>query len=198
VATLVGLVPALQTSGQRLVHAMRGIAAQEAAGRRHSLRSGIVVAEVALAVLLLAGASLLLRSFGSLLRTDPGFNPDRVVALQVFAWDRNTTPERRAAFFQEILRRMKDDPLVSEVGAVSAMPFIEANIKHRDTRRRRSPADTWQHRGHGRLSDIRDARILPHAWRHRTWGTRVRRDRQDGLAPRDRDQRGTGKDDVRR
>jgi predicted permease len=129
VATLVGLVPALQTSGRSLVNAMRGVAAQDGeVSRRHSLRSGIVVAEVALAVLLLAGASLLLRSFGSLLQTDPGFNPDRVVALQVFAWDRNTSPERRSAFFQEILRRMKDDPLVEEVGAVSAMPFIEANI----------------------------------------------------------------------
>jgi putative ABC transport system permease protein len=129
VATLVGLVPALQTSRRSLVNAMRGVAAQDdVVSRRHSLRSGIVVAEVALAVLLLAGASLLLRSFGSLLQTDPGFNPDRVVALQVFAWDRNSSPARRAAFFQQILRRMQDDPLVAEAGAVSAMPFIEANI----------------------------------------------------------------------
>jgi putative ABC transport system permease protein len=128
VAVLVGLLPALLTSGVRLVRALRGIAIEEVAGRRHSLRSGIVVAEIALAVLLLAGAALLLRSFGALLSTDPGFNPDRLVALQVFAWTRNGTPERRALFVQEVLRRMEADPLVTGVGAVSAMPFIEADI----------------------------------------------------------------------
>jgi predicted permease len=49
----------------------------------------------------------------------------------VFAWDRNTTPERRAAFVQQILDRMRSDARVQEVGAVSAMPFIEANISIR-------------------------------------------------------------------
>lgn len=129
VAMVVGLVPALITSGMRLVDALRGVSVQDTqSARRHSLRSGIVVAEIALAVLLLTGAALLLRSFGALLRIDPGFTSDRIVALQVFAWDRNATPEKRVAFMQHVLERMKADPSVAEVGAVSAMPFIEANI----------------------------------------------------------------------
>lgn len=128
VAVVVGIFPAWQSSGGRLLDAIRGAAPSGVTMRRHSLRTTIVIAEVALALLLMTGAGLLLRSFRLLLQTDPGFDPDRVVALQVFAWDRNTTPEKRAAFFQQILDRMRARPHVLDVGAVVAMPFIEANI----------------------------------------------------------------------
>jgi len=107
---------------------LRGASAGGGGGTRHPLRAGIVVAEVALALLLMTGAGLLIRSFAVLLREDPGFNAERVVALQVFAWDRNTTPEKRVAFFQQVLDRMRALPQMQQVGAVSAMPFIEANI----------------------------------------------------------------------
>jgi predicted permease len=127
VAAIVGLVPAWQSSGHRLLDSLCSATTPQSSGR-HSLRTGIVVAEIALAVLLITGATLLLRSFGALLRVDPGFEPDRVVALQVFAWDRNTNPDERVAFFREVLSRMSSDPKISHVGAVSAMPFIEANI----------------------------------------------------------------------
>jgi putative ABC transport system permease protein len=126
VAVVVGVIPAWRSSGGRLAEVLRGVSSRS--GNRHPLRAGIVVSEVALALLLTIGAGLLVRSFVSLLRTDPGFNPSRVVALQVFAWDRNTTPEKRAAFFEHVLDRMRGLSLVREVGAVSAMPFIEANI----------------------------------------------------------------------
>ena len=128
VAVVVGIVPAWQSSGGRLLGALRGVAPGSGGGSKHQVRSAIAIAEVALALLLMSGAGLLLRSFSLLLQTDPGFSPERVVALQVFAWDRNTTPEKRAVFFQEVLDRMQARPRVREVGAVSAMPFIEANI----------------------------------------------------------------------
>lgn len=128
VAIVVGIMPAWQISGGRLLDVLRGIAPGSGGASRHHLRATIVVVEVALALLLMTGAGLLLRSFSLLLQTDPGFNPERVVALQVFAWDRNTTPEKRAVFFQQVLDRMRARPQVLEVGAVAAMPFIEANI----------------------------------------------------------------------
>ncbi len=128
VAIVVGVIPAWQSSGGRLLDVLRGISDGGGGGTRHPLRAGIVVGEVALALLLMSGAGLLIRSFVLLLQTDPGFNPERVVVLQVFAWDRNATPEKRAAFFQQVLDRMKALPQVQRVGAVSAMPFIEANI----------------------------------------------------------------------
>ena len=128
VAILVGIMPAWHCSGGRLLEVLRGASVTSGGTARHALRSGIVIAEVALALLLMTGAGLLLRSFAALVDTDPGFTPDRVVALQVFAWDRNTTPEKRAAFFQQVLQRMRELAGVQDVGAVSAMPFIEANI----------------------------------------------------------------------
>jgi putative ABC transport system permease protein len=54
-----------------------------------------------------------------------------VFSLQVFAWDRNDTPAKRAAFFDQSLDRLRSQPGVAAAGAVSAMPFIDANINMR-------------------------------------------------------------------
>ena len=127
VAVIVGMVPAWQGSRGGIVEVLRNTSAGGGPSR-HRVRAAIVVAEVALALLLTTGAGLLLRSFSLLVSIDPGFSADRVVALQVFAWDRNTTPEKRAVFFAQVLDRMRARPQVRAAGAVTAMPFIEANI----------------------------------------------------------------------
>jgi putative ABC transport system permease protein len=95
---------------------------------RRAFRRGLVAAEVALALVLMTGAGLLVRSFERLTSVDPGFSADGVVALQVFAWDRNPTPERIRAFFDATLERLRSQPGIEAVGAVSAMPFATANI----------------------------------------------------------------------
>ena len=51
----------------------------------------------------------------------------------MFAWDRNDTPQKRASFFEQTLERMRSQPGVAAAGAVSAMPFIEANINIRSS-----------------------------------------------------------------
>jgi putative ABC transport system permease protein len=76
---------------------------------------------------------LLLRSFARLLSVDPGFSPGRVVALQVFAQDRNDTPEKLRRFFAGTLDRIRALPGVEQAGAVSAMPFMIANIDIKST-----------------------------------------------------------------
>lgn len=126
VAVAAGLVPAwrlsatgLQASGSRTV-------AGDRAQRR--LRSTLVAAEVALAVVLVAGTALLLRSFVNLLRVDTGFSTRGVVALQVFAWDRNESAAARRTFFERAVDRLAALPGVESAGAVTAMPFIESNI----------------------------------------------------------------------
>ena len=98
------------------------------ASQRQPLRRGLVVAQVATALVLLFGAGLLGRSFGRLVRTDPGFRAGGVAVLQVFAWDRHPGAAAQAAFFRETLARIDALPGVTAVGAVSRMPFIEANI----------------------------------------------------------------------
>jgi putative ABC transport system permease protein len=126
---LCGCVAALAASRTAGRTSLRESGREVAGGlRRQPLRRGLVVAQVAAALVLLFGAGLLGRSFIRLLRTDPGFRAEGAIALQVFMWDRNPTPARQAAFLRETLARIEALPGVKAAGAVSRMPFIEANI----------------------------------------------------------------------
>jgi putative ABC transport system permease protein len=95
---------------------------------RRSFRRGLVTAEVAFALMLLAGAGLLIRSFDRLTAVDPGFSPAGVAELQVFVYERHATPEETRVFFTTTLARIRALPGVRAAGAVSAMPFAAANI----------------------------------------------------------------------
>lgn len=123
-----GIVPALRLSRSSPVRAMGAGGQSPVADGRSRLRRALAVGEVALAVLLLAAAGLLLRSFTGLLRVDPGFREDNVLALQLFLSERQESPEARALFFSDTLERVASLPGVQEAGAVSMMPFIEAAI----------------------------------------------------------------------
>jgi putative ABC transport system permease protein len=124
-AAAFGLVPSLQFSKPDLNEALKegGRAASAGAGR-HRLRRALVVAEVALALVLLVGAGLLLRSFARLLRVDPGFSPENTLALQVHVYDQYPKPEQQAAFFEAALARVAALPGVRAAGGSSAPPFI--------------------------------------------------------------------------
>jgi putative ABC transport system permease protein len=123
-----GLVPALQLSRAEFVAGVReGGRATGPASRRRA-RNVLLASEVAVALVLLVGAGLLVRSFGRLLAIDPGFRQENVLALQVFAWERNNGPDRLTLYFERCLERLRALPDAVAVGAVSAMPFIEANI----------------------------------------------------------------------
>jgi putative ABC transport system permease protein len=119
-----GLVPALQFSrrGEDLLRS------RQSGGVGARLRRSLVVVEVAIALVLLAGAGLLVRSFDRLLSVDPGFKPQNVVMAQVFVWDRHAGPERARNFFAATIERMASLPGVDAAGAVSAMPFAMSNI----------------------------------------------------------------------
>ncbi|HYO99512.1 MAG TPA: ABC transporter permease [Pyrinomonadaceae bacterium] len=127
-ALVFGVVPALRFSKPDLNHCLKETGRVDGGGRsRHRLRSTLVVAEIALALVLLIGAGLLLRSFVSLLRVDPGFAADKVVALQVFIWDRYATPEQRAAYAEQALEKLKTVPGVETAGITTALPFLESS-----------------------------------------------------------------------
>ena len=85
----------------------------------------LVIGEVALALVLLTGASLLARSFVNLLRVDPGFSQERVVALPVFVWRAYPEAPRRALFFEETLQQVSAVPGVTSAAAASIIPFAE-------------------------------------------------------------------------
>ena len=94
---------------------------------RHRLRNTLVVTQIALAFVLLVGAGLVLRSFVSLLRVDPGFAADKVVAIQAFIWDRYNKPEQRQAYTKETLEKIESLPGVEAAGVTTAIPLLESS-----------------------------------------------------------------------
>ena len=90
---------------------------------RLRFRSLLFVTEVALALVLLVGSGLLIRSVIVLLRVDPGFVPERRAMVQLFLWDLYPKPELRAGALRDMLDHMMVVPGVESVGAVSALPF---------------------------------------------------------------------------
>jgi predicted permease len=119
------LVPALRAARVSLVDAFKDGSPQASAGvQRQRLRGALVVAELALAVMLLAGAGLMLRSLWNLSRIDLGFNPDRVLtmrlALPAAQYD---TPEKVGGFYQQLLGRVRGLPGVERAGLLRLLPL---------------------------------------------------------------------------
>ena len=124
-----GLAPARMFSSPDLNSAVReGGRGTSASRGKLRARSLLIVTEVALALVLLVGSGLLIRSFIVLLRVDPGFVPENRAMVQLFLWDLYPKPELRAGVLRDILDRMTLVRGVESVGAVSALPFAAANI----------------------------------------------------------------------
>ena len=120
-----GLAPALQTSRLRLQDALKeGSAASGSGLESGRLRRAFVAAEVALAIVLLVGAGLMLRSFLGLRAADPGFDPRGVVTLEVsVAGTRQAEPGRREVLYRQILERFRGLPGVRAAGAINHVPI---------------------------------------------------------------------------
>jgi predicted permease len=124
---LFGMAPALRLARGRSI-SMGGFGGRVAAGGRDRVRSSLVVAEVALAVVLVVIGGRLLASFVRLTATDPGFRADRVLASVVLpAPERYKDPEQRALFYQRILDSARALPGVTSAGTVDALPFSGEN-----------------------------------------------------------------------
>jgi predicted permease len=119
---LFGLAPALQATNPNQVENLREGGRGSGAGRRHTrLSRTLVVSEVALSIILLAGAGLLLRSFWRVLQVRPGFNPKNLTTLQIWipvsnnpATDPYALEEKRAAFLMDVFRRVSVLPGVEQ------------------------------------------------------------------------------------
>jgi predicted permease len=121
-----GLVPAVRLSGLGLQ--MPGNRTMTGDRSQRHLRSALVIAEVALALMLVSGTGLLMRSFVNLLNVDTGFTREHVMVMQMFAWDRNPGAPALRSFHDRITAKVASIPGVQHVGVVQAMPFIESNI----------------------------------------------------------------------
>jgi putative ABC transport system permease protein len=120
-----GLAPALQASKVELTEAMKeGSRSAGAGGGRGRLRGALVVAEIAIALVVLIGAGLLLRTFRRLQQVDLGFDARNVITATVTLNDaRYPKPEQAAAFFQNLLDRVKALPGVEAASAVVPQPL---------------------------------------------------------------------------
>ncbi len=122
---LFGFAPALQTLRLNLTESLRDGSANASAGhRRQSLRAVLAGVQMALAVLLLLGAGLMLRTLDALLHVDLGFRPEHVLTLQLRLPEASyKTPESVVAFYRAMLERVRGLPGVGAAGIVRSLPL---------------------------------------------------------------------------
>jgi len=118
-----GLAPALHSSRRDLAASMREVNRTFSAGSGQArLRKSLVVAEVALSLMLLAGSSLLIRTFVAMQRADLGYDPQQFLTIRVpLNPQRYPDAARRVAFFEELLARVASLPGVAAVGINSGL-----------------------------------------------------------------------------
>ena len=123
-AVVFGLVPALQAARTDLVDPLRDSGKGTSGGfRRRRLSNALVVAEVALSLVLLAGAGLLMRSFVNLTTADLGLDPEHVLFARVpLPKGRYDTREAKQQFFDQLVGRVKALPGVVAASAASTLP----------------------------------------------------------------------------
>jgi predicted permease len=124
-AIVFGVVPAVSVLRGNVASTLKDDSARGSAGARTgAVRNALIVAETALAVVLLVGAGLLLKSFAKLTRVDPGFTVDHVLTAQVSLVPtryRDATAQR--AFWERLLEGARQIPGVTAVGLISTVPF---------------------------------------------------------------------------
>lgn len=125
-----GTVPALQISGGRVGAALNQVSRGSAVSRSaRRARNALVVCEIGLAVTVLIGAGLLVRSFIGLRRLDPGFRPEGVLAIRLpLSGGRNMGPDRRIAFVGQVAERLAALPGVESAGAVNTLPLTGLDV----------------------------------------------------------------------
>jgi predicted permease len=123
VGVAVGLMPALSASRADVRGGMQGVSRTVAPGRG-AARGVLVVSEVALALLLLVGAGLLLRSLDRLFAVSPGIQAERVLTMQVVdAADQKRTNAERLAYYEQVVTAVRNVPGVTAAAFTSQLPL---------------------------------------------------------------------------
>jgi putative ABC transport system permease protein len=134
-----GLVPAVRLSRPNLVGSLGEGASRGGSGLKHRrLAAGLVVGEIALAVVLAAGAGLLLKSFARILAVDPGFRTEHIVTARVtppkarwadpaFALQSAAMAQRQRVLYQQLLERLRGSPALTDVAVTNQAPFGATN-----------------------------------------------------------------------
>lgn len=138
-AFVFGLAPAAQVTSRTASDSLKahGTTSTDRAGTR--FRSALVVAEIAIAVVLVAGAALLVETLVQLRAVDPGFRADHVLTAQIAVpYPKYGDADRRRRFYSEVLERVRALPGVERVGLTSDLPYtsranyMSLRIEHQD------------------------------------------------------------------
>jgi putative ABC transport system permease protein len=124
---LFGLAPAFAAARPELSGVLKE-GGRDAAGGRHRMLGIFVVSQVAIAMVLLIGAGLLIRSMGRLRAVDPGFRPDGLLTLRVFLPEsRYPEPAQMNGFFDTVLERLAALPGAKSAAQISNLPLAGDN-----------------------------------------------------------------------
>lgn len=120
-----GLFPAMQLVRDHLSEALRAEGRSASPGRSGSTtRALLVVGQIALSLVLLIAAGLLLRSFNSLLRVDPGFDAHNLLTMNLsLSTTKYSKPDQQIAFFDDVLERISSQPGIRSVAISAALPL---------------------------------------------------------------------------
>jgi putative ABC transport system permease protein len=125
--TVFGLAPALQVSKTDVQEALKEGGNSGSSPRGNWLRSLLVVAEIASALVLLVGAGLLIKSFTRLQRIDPGFRSENVLTMKIALPDAKYKSQTSAsAFYRQLLERVEALPGVESAGVINLLPVQQS------------------------------------------------------------------------
>jgi putative ABC transport system permease protein len=124
-----GLLPALQASARKELTSMLKEGSGRATGSvsRRRMRAALLISEVSLAMVLLIGAGLLVKSFHGLLRVDPGFQPEQCLAMRVVL-PQKTPQVASAGFSRQVLERLRQIPQVRAAGMVTNVMLTSSRL----------------------------------------------------------------------
>jgi putative ABC transport system permease protein len=125
-ALFFGLAPALQSSRPDLNETLKeGGKGDGSSSRLGRARNALIVIEVALALVLLVGAGLLIKSFRRLQEVDPGFDPRNLLTMRLFLPEsKYAEPQQRQAFFEQVLKRIESLPGAQAAGTATWIPTL--------------------------------------------------------------------------
>ena len=126
---LLGLMPAWRSANTDLQTRLKEGETRSASAPRQALRKALVVSEVSLALVLLCGAGLLIRTIWKLNSVNPGFDPDNVlVAELVLPKTKYRDAGQQTLFFQQLIERIQTSPGIESVGGTSNLPLSGTNM----------------------------------------------------------------------
>jgi len=118
-----GLVPALHLSKTQLTESLKEGRGAGAGARKNRVRGVLVVAELAIAVVLLVGAGLLIQSLWRLQHVNPGLQPENILTFNVSLPDVRYSSEKQVRFYRDLMARIRSLPGVQSASAVTPLPL---------------------------------------------------------------------------